>query len=500
MAAKIQTQPFSAVGTLKKRSNKMILSGERQFLRLNQFFLFISPSYTHPDFLAKLRDDEPEYEETTLQSRIASARNRTLAWLLVISVACALDLGLLDLIESEVERYRKALIGRVLGNYIIGIVYLFFLASPDLFRSHAEAISMAMLSCHGAALLVSSMLIYNNEPSIIALYGVNVLSYNVCTIFKRLGICLIAVIGFLLIELLRCDWQSVKSKTATILFLGTFFCAIACGIRLEEFMAHVSDYEQRRMAQRFEEIKVAKASGNELLNSLLPTHVISLVRGGVSPIAETHENVTIIFTDIKGFTAFSATLLPAELMAFLNSMYSAFDEVILNWGLYKVEIIGDAYFISSGCPEEEPAWKPDEAAMRAVEVALALLRIVPQICFDSRVQMRVGLHTGPVVAGVVGKKGPRFHLFGPTVVHAEKMESHGEPGRVHISDDTNSLLQEGNHMYETERREIPVEGYDHLLRTWFVNKSQCKAANKLQRSLVVNRHRRNSRATVGTLA
>merc|ERR1719326_503057 len=140
-------------------------------------------------------------------------------------------------------------------------------------------------------------------------------------------------------------------------------------------------------------------------------------------------------------------------------MYSAFDEVILNWGLYKVEIIGDAYFISSGCPAEENPWSADEGAMRAVEVALALLRTMPQVCCDSRVQMRVGLHTGPVVGGVVGKKGPRFHLFGPTVVYAEKMESHGEPSRVHISDSTYSTLVKGKHEYEFEERELEVEGY-----------------------------------------
>jgi len=336
------------------------------------------------------------------------------------------------------------------------------------------------------------MLIYNNEPSVVAVYGIYVLSYTVCSISQRLCICLAAVVGFLLIELFRCDFESVKSESATIAFLGTFFCCVACSIRLDEFMTHVAHYEGRRLAQRFEDLKIMKASGNELLNSLLPSHVVDLVRDGVSPIAETHQNVSIIFTDIKGFTAFSSGLTPTELMAFLNSMYSAFDEVILNWDLYKVEIIGDAYFISSGCPAEEPAWSADQGAMRAIEVALALLRTMPQVCVDSRVQMRVGVHTGPVVAGVVGKKGPRFHLFGPTVVYAEKMESHGEPGRVHISDVTYSTLRQGNHKYDCEERAIPVEGYDDLQKTWFVNKSLCKEAGKLQRELIVNRHRRRS--------
>lgn len=451
-------------------------------------FLFISPAYKAPSFLRKLARDRLYYEDCTLELSMASARNLTLIWLLVISVISAVDFNL-DLVNRDTEIYSYALIGRVVGNHIVGIGYLLFLASPELFRRHAQKLSIAMLVAQGAALLVSAMLIYNNESSIIALYGVYVCAYKVISIFQRLCICLAAVLGMLLIELLRCDLTSVKNESTTIIFLITFFGFIACGIRLDEFMAHVAHFEKRRLITAFEELQDTKASGTELLNSLLPTHVVSLVRLGVSPIAEHHEDVSIIFTDIKGFTAYSSNLSPAELMGFLNSMYSAFDEVILNWNLYKVEIIGDAYFISSGCPSESPPWKADQAAMRAVEVALALLRTMPQVCSDSRVQMRVGIHTGPVVAGVVGKKGPRFHLFGPTVVYAEKMESHGEAGRVHISDQTYQTLQEGSHEYDSEERLIPVEGWAEEQTTWFVNKSNDKEAGKLHRELIAQRHK-----------
>jgi len=332
------------------------------------------------------------------------------------------------------------------------------------------------------------MLVYNNEPSIIALYGVYVSSCSVLNIWQRLGICVTAVVGFLLIELWRCDWDSVVTEGQSVMFLVVFFCFISCSIRLEEFMEHLAHFEKRRVTQRLEDIKILKASGQELLESLLPLHVIPKVQDGLSPIAEHHQEVTIIFTDIKGFTAYSAGLSPAELMAFLNSMYSAFDEVILNWGLYKVEIIGDAYFISSGCPKPPgPGFRAEEYAMRAVEVALALLRTMPQVCNDPRVQMRVGLHTGPVVAGVVGKKGPRFPLFGPTVSYAEKMESHGEPGRVHISDETHDMLDEGGYEYEFEQRNMAVEGCEDIQRTWFVSAGNCKAARSLQRELIQKR-------------
>jgi len=363
------------------------------------------------------------------------------------------------------------------------------IASQDVFRMSARCMSLVMLSSQGLALLATGMLVYNNEPSIIAMYGIYVSSYSVCTIFQRLFLCITAVVGFLLIEYGRCDWDSVVDKGNTIFFLVAFFCFISSSIRLEEFMEHVAHHENRRVQDRLENIDIMKASGKELLESLLPSHVISKVQEGVSPIAEHHQSVTIIFTDIKGFTAYSSGLSPVELMAFLNSMYSAFDEVILNWGLYKVEIIGDAYFISSGCPKPPGAreFQAEEYAMRAVEVALALLRTMSQVCSDDRVKMRVGLHTGPVVAGVVGKKGPRFHLFGPTVRYAEAMESHGEPSRVHISDDTYEMLLNGQYEYDFEERNIEVDGYPDIQRTWFINGGTNKAAQSLQRTLIQQR-------------
>jgi hypothetical protein len=97
-------------------------------------------------------------------------------------------------------------------------------------------------------------------------------------------------------------------------------------------------------------------------------------------------------------------------------------------GLTKVEVIGDAYYVVGGCPDVLPA---QEHAVNTVDAALAMLRMLPRVIVDPTVQMRVGVHSGPVVAAIVGKRDPRYHLFGATVSYAEKMESHGIPGRVH---------------------------------------------------------------------
>ncbi|MFM7986034.1 MAG: adenylate/guanylate cyclase domain-containing protein, partial [Candidatus Fonsibacter sp.] len=194
------------------------------------------------------------------------------------------------------------------------------------------------------------------------------------------------------------------------------------------------------------------------------------VSQGISPIAEHHSNVTILFTDTKGFTNYSSSVSPHKLFTVLNSMYSAFDEIICNWAIHKVEIIGDAYFVSAGCPAKSDGEHddPTENAMRAVEAALAMQRTLPSVCEDASVQMRAGLHTGSVVAGVVGMNGPRYHLFDSAVSYAVKMESNGIPGRVHISDATHKMLMDGGQAYEFVERSIRVDDDEEAQRTWLV--------------------------------
>jgi len=142
-----------------------------------------------------------------------------------------------------------------------------------------------------------------------------------------------------------------------------------------------------------------------------------------------------------------------------DNRYSAFDEILDQYGLYKVEVIGDAYYVVSGCPMVR---SPDDNAERCVDASMAMLRTIPRVCDDSSVQIRVGIHAGPVIAGVVGVKDPRYHLFGPTVTTAMKMESHGIPSKVHVSTAVVERLALGNQQYSMESRgsEAAVPGQE----------------------------------------
>jgi len=314
-------------------------------------------------------------------------------------------------------------------------------------------------------------------------------------------LCTVAVLGYVAVKFVRCDADGVLDAAHNIAFIVAFIAAMACSVHLQEYLQHASCYEQLWCEKRLQDIILAQTAGSQLLNSLLPPHVVNLVaRGmGTSPIAEHHADVTIVFTDIEGFTSYSSRISAHELVTVLNSMYSAFDEIISNWALHKVEIIGDAYFISAGCrpPPNSSGSEtdPSEYAMRAVEVGLALLRTLPSVCDDTTVQMRVGLHTGSVVAGVVGKKGPRYHLFGSTVAYAEKMESHGIPGKVQLSAATHDILQLGNHDYDFEERQIPIDGEEDLQHTYVVNRSNARVAFQIQKKLMTQRRKNQNQSS-----
>ncbi|XP_051051129.1 guanylate cyclase soluble subunit beta-2 [Phodopus roborovskii] len=202
-------------------------------------------------------------------------------------------------------------------------------------------------------------------------------------------------------------------------------------------------------------LAIEKKKTETLLYAMLPEHVANQLKEGRKVAAGEFETCTILFSDVVTFTNICAACEPIQIVNMLNAMYSKFDRLTSVHEVYKVETIGDAYMVVGGVPV------PVEShAQRVANFALGMRISAEEVMnpvTGEPIQIRVGIHTGPVLAGVVGDKMPRYCLFGDTVNTASRMESHGLPDKVHLSPTAYRALE--NKGFEIVRRgEIEVKG------------------------------------------
>jgi adenylate cyclase len=186
------------------------------------------------------------------------------------------------------------------------------------------------------------------------------------------------------------------------------------------------DQEQKYLAQ----LETEKAKSEALLLNILPAQIINRLNAGETVIADRFEETTILFADLVGFTNISSMISPAKLVKYLNDLFCQFDALTQTLGVEKIKTIGDAYMAAAGLPEP----RPDHAAA-AAELAFAMCAQVVELRERSNMpwQIRIGLHSGPVVAGIIGKHKFVYDVWGDTVNQASRYESTSEPGRIHIS-------------------------------------------------------------------
>jgi adenylate cyclase len=224
--------------------------------------------------------------------------------------------------------------------------------------------------------------------------------------------------------------------------------------------------ERKRWRERerryVERIELERQRYEILLRNILPGQIVTRLNNGEVVIADRVEEATILFADLVGFTAAASRVTPAVLVKSLNRIFSAFDELCRQLQVEKIKTIGDAYMAAAGVPLP----REDHAEVMA-DFALAMLAALDRVNATAEVpfQMRIGIHTGPVVAGVIGSHRFLYDIWGNTVNLASRLESHGLPGRIHVSPQTTQLL-EGH--YDLEARGlISLRGIGKI-RTAFI--------------------------------
>ncbi|XP_015606868.1 receptor-type guanylate cyclase daf-11 isoform X2 [Cephus cinctus] len=224
------------------------------------------------------------------------------------------------------------------------------------------------------------------------------------------------------------------------------------------------------LAQKARELKREKRKSDTLLFQMLPTSVAQQLKQTQQVPAEYYEAVTVYFSDIVGFTEIAAENTPLEVVTFLNSIYKLFDARIECYDVYKVETIGDSYMVASGLPVRNGDKHVSEIATMALDLLAASTVFQVPKRPGERLQIRSGAHTGPVVAGIVGTKMPRYCLFGDTVNTASRMESTGEALRIHISLEMKKALDAVGGFRIEHRGLVDVKGKGLMDTYWL----ECK--------------------------
>lgn len=200
-------------------------------------------------------------------------------------------------------------------------------------------------------------------------------------------------------------------------------------------------------------LHLEREKSERLLHNILPAGVVKKLRESPDTIAERFENCTVLFSDIVGFSGLARRMSAVEVVSLLNTIFSAFDDLAEKHGLEKIKTIGDAYMVVGGLPDPDP-----EHAERVARFALDMLDVVRDYRdkYDVPLELRIGVNSGDAVAGVIGKKKFIYDLWGDSVNTASRMESHGVPGQIQVTESTYILLRE-KFSFE-ERGSIEVKG------------------------------------------
>jgi len=347
--------------------------------------------------------------------------------LLIISVIFPIFIVTLILLSKKhfaIYAHRAALISNYTAAYLI--LYIGYMLPDELY---AVLVGLILV------IFIGLYLYRISKVSTIIL----VTSYSLAFLFLTLSTSGISALDFR-IELLYCIIIPVFSITAS----------------------HAWEKKDRELYLYKIIINKERARSDELLLNILPNEIAERLKKGEKTIANNHEQVTILFADIVGFTALSNELIPNKLVYLLNYIFTSFDEITNKHKLEKIKTIGDAYMVVGGLNVKDSG---------AVEIANFALEIQDFFNKDTLInefnlQIRIGLHTGPVTAGVIGISKFSYDLWGDTVNIASRMESHSKPGKINTSEQSMKLLSTSFKFEKRPEMEIKGKG---MMNTFFLS-------------------------------
>jgi class 3 adenylate cyclase len=435
----------------------------------------------------RIRPGTLEFSEPWLEQQFQRAAGQTS--LSGYRMTCLFGAGLWLLGASLL-----ALTGRVdplLAGLIAGVLALLhfgaFLAAPmatTLDRQHGIATPLAIANAYAALALAAaagSVDAYAASALVLVeVFWLVALTRFVYAAMRSVGL----IVGFVVLAALHPDPASLLVH-GFLLSAGTGAILLAL-YRLERARRQVFQTDLV-IAVQSAQLASEKERSDQLLANVLPAAVAAKLVDAPGVLAEEAPETSVLFADLVGFTPIAARLPAAEIVRHLNEIFSRFDDLAIGCGVEKVKTVGDAYMAVTGLP-----YPQTDHAERVVRLGLAMIAETARYAEESGLplQLRVGVHSGPVVAGVIGKRKLSYDLWGDTVNIASRLESHGVPGYVQVSDATWVLL--GDAFTSRPRGAIELKGRGRM-EAWVIDGERTAALPRASRP----DRRRGSPATAG---
>lgn len=248
----------------------------------------------------------------------------------------------------------------------------------------------------------------------------------------------------------------------TLTTVASMMAARVTRAQLDEQLREANRLLEARIAERTQALSEATQRSERLLLSILPHPIVERLKRGDQAIAERYEEVTVLFADLVDFTRWSTQLPPEHVVEILGQVFTEFDRLTERHGLEKIKTIGDSYMVVAGLPAPRPDHREIMATM-ALQMVEGIRRLNQVL--GAPLDVRIGMHSGPVVAGIIGTRKLAYDLWGDTVNVASRLESHGVAGRIHVGEATWLALRD-RFTFEP-RGEIEVKSLGRV-KTWFL--------------------------------